>query len=364
MAAERLAAAGVETTLLDEKLAWEKPCGGGLTTKAYLQYPFLLDNDTPKKLVRAGRMAEPGAGSVEMKLEQPLLVYARKELNGLMLRRAERAGARIEKTRVTGLKRNGTGWVVSTRGGDLEADYAVVAMGARNPLREAGTEFTSGDTMTALGYFIPSDQDHIDIQFYPDFEGYIWLFPRCGHLSAGIAGKGEPAQRMRERLESYLREKGLDWREAPFFGHVIPALEAASFQRNRVAGDGWCAVGDAAGLVDPLTGEGLYYAMRSAELACGTLLDGGVRDEERAAVYRARLREDFLDDLTYGATLARRFFRGQFLWKAVTGRMIQFMRTSAGVRTVVADLFAGTQDYLSLKPRLKSILGSFGMPVS
>ena len=50
-AAERLARAGLNTIVFDEKLAWEKPCGGGLTYKAYEQYPFLIDNDTPKKLI-------------------------------------------------------------------------------------------------------------------------------------------------------------------------------------------------------------------------------------------------------------------------------------------------------------------------
>ena len=48
--------------LFDEKLAWEKPCGGGLTYKAYSQYPFLIDNSTPKRLVtrdRAGRARAP-----------------------------------------------------------------------------------------------------------------------------------------------------------------------------------------------------------------------------------------------------------------------------------------------------------------
>ena len=50
-AAERLASAGLDTIVIDEKLAWEKPCGGGLTYKAYSHYPFLIENDTPKKLV-------------------------------------------------------------------------------------------------------------------------------------------------------------------------------------------------------------------------------------------------------------------------------------------------------------------------
>ena len=55
--AERLARAGMRVTLIDEKLAWEKPCGGGLTYKAYNQYPFLFDNDTPKKILSRTRLA-------------------------------------------------------------------------------------------------------------------------------------------------------------------------------------------------------------------------------------------------------------------------------------------------------------------
>ena len=65
-AAERLAAAGVQTVLIDEKLAWEKPCGGGLTYKAYHQYPFLIDNDTPKKVVSQTILAAPKVGSVTL----------------------------------------------------------------------------------------------------------------------------------------------------------------------------------------------------------------------------------------------------------------------------------------------------------
>ena len=52
-AAEQLASAGLQVRLFDEKLAWEKPCGGGLTYKAYSQYPFLIDNPTPEAVRHA-----------------------------------------------------------------------------------------------------------------------------------------------------------------------------------------------------------------------------------------------------------------------------------------------------------------------
>src|SRR5678809_1452451 len=106
-AAERLADAGLRTILMDEKLAWEKPCGGGLTHKAYSQYPFLIENSTPKRIVTESVLAAPKA----------------------------------------------------------DADFCVVATGARNPLRDVGTQLTPPDTMSALGYYVQGDQAQIDIQF-------------------------------------------------------------------------------------------------------------------------------------------------------------------------------------------------------
>ena len=61
-AAEKLASAGLGVILMDEKLAWEKPCGGGLTHKAYSQYPFLIENATPKRMVTESVLAAPKAG--------------------------------------------------------------------------------------------------------------------------------------------------------------------------------------------------------------------------------------------------------------------------------------------------------------
>src|SRR6476660_502701 len=109
-AAERLASAGLNTVVFDEKLAWEKPCGGGLTYKAYHQYPFLIQNDTPKKLITETVLAAPRAGAVTLRLREPLLIYSRFELNRMLLERSERAGARIEKARVLGMERYGDRW--------------------------------------------------------------------------------------------------------------------------------------------------------------------------------------------------------------------------------------------------------------
>ena len=133
---------------------------------------------------------------------------------------------------------------------------------------------------------------------------------------------------------------------------MLPSLEAGRWKGNRAAGDGWLAVGDAAGLVDPITGEGLYYAMRSGDLASQVLLNEAHSLAETAQAYCTLLRRDFAADLEFGASLAKRVFLGRFLFSTVTARMVQFMRRSPRFRDLMQDLFAGTQPYLGLKSRL------------
>jgi geranylgeranyl reductase family protein len=350
-AAERLARAGLKTLILDEKLAWEKPCGGGITYKAYSQYPYLIENDSPKKLVTDTMLAAPRSDPFRMQLTRPLVIYSRVELNSMLLRRAESAGVQIEKERVLGLERGSNNWRIRTRSGTIDADYCVIATGARNPLRDVGTQYTAQDTMYALGYWVPNDQAHIDIQFLPNLEGYIWVFPRAGHLSIGICGKSESAQCLRIRLERYMDEKGFSRKDAKFYGHMLPALECRGWRNNRLAGDGWIAVGDAGGLVDPITGEGLYYAVRSGDLASQVLLADS-EPSRNAETYRQIITRDFGLDLTYGAGLAKRLFCGAICFGAVPTRMIDFMKRSPKFCEIMQDLFAGTQPYLELKSRL------------
>ena len=355
-AAEKMATAGLRVTLLDEKLAWEKPCGGGITYKAYHQYPYLLNNNAPKKFVTETFLAAPKTERVRMELNQPLLIYSRQDLNGLLLRRADEAGAQIEKTRVLEMNRREKRWDIRTKHGAIEADFCVLATGARNTMREMGTAYTAEDTMVALGYYIPSDQMHIDIQFFDQFEGYIWVFPRCGHLSAGICGKGVSAQALRQRLETYLTQQGIKWKGSQFYAHMLPSLESRSWRNNRVSGDGWLAVGDAAGLVDPITGEGLYYAVRSGDLASQVVLNESHAPDAKHLAYKSIIDKDFTRDLYLAALISRRMYMGRFLWESVPTRMVQFVKRSPRFRALMQDLFAGTQSYEGLRERLWSNL--------
>ena len=147
-AAERLASAGLRTIVIDEKLAWEKPCGGGITYKAYSQYRYLIENDTPKKLVTDTFLAAPRSGAFRMALTKPLVIYSRIDLNRMLLDRAEAAGAQIEKERVLGMDRVAGGWQIRTRTGKLEC--RLLRGGYRRPQPPA----RSGHAVSRPGHYV------------------------------------------------------------------------------------------------------------------------------------------------------------------------------------------------------------------
>jgi flavin-dependent dehydrogenase len=114
----------------------------------------------------------------------------------------------------------------------------------------------------------------------------------------------------------------------------------------RLAGEDWAFAGDAAGLVDPITGEGIYFAMRSGELLGEALL------EEVPETYPERVWRDFGSRLALGARLARYFYHEEFLGAASTTRLIQFSADSPTFMEFLQDLIAGSQSYSGLAARL------------
>src|SRR5260370_8391382 len=106
--------------------------------------------------------------------------------------------------------------------------------------------------MSALGYYIPGEQERIDIQFLPRLEGYIWIFPRCGHLSIGICGKGEPASSLRKRLEAYMAGGGTHWKGGAFSSHPLPSLCTQSRKAKRAAGQRCAPADHSPAPLDPL----------------------------------------------------------------------------------------------------------------
>jgi flavin-dependent dehydrogenase len=352
-----LAAAGRKVHIFDEKLAWEKPCGGGLTFKAIQQYPFLTDCDaeSDSNSVDHCELISPSGNRVRFRMQHPVAIFSRLALNGLLLERAEKSGAILLRERVTRIAGHAGDWLLTTTQQDHRASYLVIAAGARNPFRaQFSSPFSAADLMATAGYFIPVRTSLMQIQFLRDFSGYIWIFPRPDHVSAGIAAKmGETSTReLRNILETWLVKNGFSLHGARFYSHILPALRAQTMESLQVSGEGWAMVGDSAGLVDAITGEGLYYALRSAEFCAQALLSGKPRE------YSIRLEEELLPELKFAARVSERFYKGQVFGESVAERMISLTAQSESFRELMSDLFAGIQGYRDLKQRLYRIVPS------
>ena len=155
---------------------------------------------------------------------------------------------------------------------------------------------------------------------------------------------------LRRVLEQWLQKNGFLLEGAQFYSHILPSFSAHAFETLEVCGHGWAMIGDSAGLVDPITGEGLYYALRSAELCAEALL------AERPETYRSRLREEVLAELSLAARVSKRFYSGQIFGDSVLENIVSLTAHSKSFRALMSDLFAGIQGYRDLRARMYKIL--------
>jgi flavin-dependent dehydrogenase len=353
MCGEQLARAGHSVDIFDEHLAWEKPCGGGLTYKATQCFPFLLDNPLPKKLIQKVEIISAENQRATLSLQHPIAIYSRTVLNGLLLDRARDAGCRIHHSRVQGLDTSTQRPRYCSDGEWRDSDFLVLAGGARNQFLPGTRALARDELEMTQGYFVPQTADQILIKFLPEFEGYIWSFPRADHLSLGICGsmQAHTSTELRGHLQQFAGTEKIETAHAKFYSHVLPSPQVRTLSDRAVIGRNWALCGDAAAWVDPLTGEGLFYAMRSGEILGRSLAEGCPEK------YPARVRSSFSMELEFAARIVRRFYRGSFLGTAVTTRMVQFLQRNAVFRQLLSDLFCGTQDYTSLKQRVLAHLG-------
>jgi len=349
-AASELARAEREVLLFDEKLVWEKPCGGGLTHKALARWPFLREASVERNWITDCQLIAPSGRKACFHLDREIAIFSRRALNGLLLHRAHDAGACVLRERILRIESCQAGWSLQSNSRKYEADFLVLAAGARNSVRGCLTPPLGPENfMVATGYYVPGRHTTVQVKFLKGLHGYIWSFPRVDHCSVGICGrmKGRSTAELRRLLENSLPELGLDLAGARFYAHLIPSLTPQTLSSAPISGNGWAMVGDAAGFVDAITGEGLYYALRSAELLSGAVLENAAHRYANLAV------KDFLPELESASHIAERFYSGDWLGGSVLERMVQLTGLSASFRDIMQDLFAGTQEYSGLRQRVK-----------
>jgi geranylgeranyl reductase family protein len=378
-AAELLAKGGARVALFDGRPEGEpKACGGGVTAKALKAWPHLLN--AVGRTVAELEMYSPSGKRLHLTLDEPFAIYSRIAFDSYLRDRAKDAGAEVFSVKISarGIKRTDTGWTLrGTDGAEWTGGTLVGADGANSGVaRMLAGPLSSSEMEVAFGYRAPLPANGAAptvVAFLPGWMGYAWAFPRPDHISFGIATTQEAFEhrpldellwdfmlgyyRQREDAKAKLwasrktdRERDERIRKrlettAERYAARIPGLADKTWDTRHVCGERWALLGDAAGFADPVTGEGIYYALRSAELFAESYLAGTPLD------YEKYWREDFGRELKRASQMRRRFY-GNFWGAPFTERMVGFARGHRGIKRVLGDLVAGDQGYVDLKKKL------------
>ncbi len=364
--------------LFDGRPAREaKACGGGVTSKALKAWPFLLE--AGGRAVTEVEMVSPAGDGVRLKLAEPFAIYSRCAFDSYLRGRAQDAGAEVFECRVSASKEKEADgrWIVRAREGESWSGRVLVAADGANSAiaRRLAGPLANSDMEVAFGYRTPlneADDAPTVIAFLPGWAGYAWAFPRLDHISFGIATAQDAFDHktldrmLWDFMVGYYRARGEGesssrgfWAGAGGGGEIesmlrgvaeryaarIPGLAPETFDARRAAGADWALLGDAAGFADPVTGEGIYYALRSAELFAEGYLAGDV------ASYDEKWRADFGRELRRASKMRRRFY-GEFWGGPFTDRMVRLARAHPGIRRTLRELVAGDQGYVDLKRTL------------
>jgi geranylgeranyl reductase family protein len=355
-AAWRLARAGARVVLFDGSHPREKPCGGGVTGRAL---DLVRDAIEPAGLAAVAidsATFEHGARRIEMPLSRtsgaPLLaVMSRRVFDEALLRAAVDAGTQLIPARVSHITSEPGGWTIASREESVTADWLLGADGANSFVRRRVlTAFSREDLSIATGFYVHGCTSRtMAIAFEDEPAGYLWSFPRPDHLAVGVcaqADRSSPAALLPLASRWIARHTTAGTRLEKY-SWPIPSLTVAALRRERPSGPRWMLLGDAGGMVDPITREGIYFALASGDAAADSLAAGA----SASHAYEQRIRETIHPELARAASLKGMFFNPRF-----TGLLIEALRTSAPIRSVMADLIGGVQPYHGLRRRLLKTL--------
>lgn len=308
-AAWHLARAGARVVLLEKAaLPRYKTCGGGLVGKAVPLLPDGAETAIERRCATATLVFPDRGLTFQTTRSTPVVCTAmRAALDARMADAAVKAGAVLRAgTSVIGMSADGA-VRVTTPAGAVRARTVIAADGAGGP-----TAGLAG--WTEAPALIPAVEHEARVapetlaawsgacrfDFGVVRSGYAWVFPKGDHLSAGVLTTRPGGVRLHGAVAAYLEGLGIRPLSVERHGHRIPVRpRPGPLARGRVL-----LTGDAAGLADPLTLEGISFALASGRLAASAVLDAGP-GLEAAALYRARLADEILPELHAATWFAR-----------------------------------------------------------
>jgi len=274
-----LARAGARVLLADKaRFPRDKPCGGGLTGRALKQIPVDPSPVVERDVDRFELRLRYGSSFARSHDEPLIRMTQRRHLDAFLAAEAATAGADLREGAAVGELTPGDRGVTAVVGeARVHADVVVGADGANGVVARTVGVRDGIVRGVALEGNVPLEALVGDLERTAVIElaavpgGYGWVFPKGDHANLGVGGWRSEGPRLRDHLATLARAHGVDpGAVTDVRGHRLPMRKLGT-----PAGRGCVLlVGDAAGLVDPLSGDGMYEAFVSARLAADAILAG------------------------------------------------------------------------------------------
>ncbi|WP_323766416.1 geranylgeranyl reductase family protein [Marinovum sp.] len=356
-AARTAANAGLRTALVDKaRFPRDKLCGGGFTGRAARYYREIFETDLPPEFASKSAVTLYGFGEKLGVIEDipPVYLTMRLSLDDHLVALALAAGAQdFTGQRIAELAPE-DGRLTLASGVTLTAPVVIGADGVNSATARAlfGRPFDPariGFALEAEGPALPADAP-LRIDMGAANWGYGWSFPKRGSHTVGVGGVHSRNPDLKAIMRAYMADLGVP-PETRVKGQYLPFGQA----RRAPGRDNVLLAGDAAWLVDPVTGEGIAYAMKSGQLAALAARDALARHEPDAALrlYRQRLRP-ILIAMRHANRVRLLLYWGPFK----TG-FVRAVRTSGHLRHDYMRLLGGEIEYRDLMRALVRRLPSY-----
>lgn len=290
-AAYELARAGLRTLLIEKaKLPRYKTCGGGITFKSAAALPFSIEPVVERTLHKVDFSWKTGMPYVVESKSPLVYMVQRSRFDQFLVEKALAAGATLmDETTVKSVEADEKGTTVYTSRGTFTSGHLVGADGATG--RVARSLGLMSNRMALAALESEYEVDDATMSYWHDKLGldlgelhasYGWVFPKGDHLSVGVGGLptfDDYGHRLKQYDEKHTAARAPGIRRViRSHGYLLPCRQPGVPVQKGCA----LLVGDAAGLVEAFTGEGIYWAIRSAQIAGRSILKGGpARDYTR-----------------------------------------------------------------------------------